>query len=170
MLAALLAMPAAGHAAPASEQAATAASADQIRQSREAAARYADFEAALADGYERLFECTDNGAEGAMGNHYVHPDRLGDKRLALAEPDVLMYERQPDGSMQLVAVEYAVFEKDWPHRQAPSLLGQRLKRKTAVGRNPVDPFYEIHFWHWRHNPAGFFADWNANVTCDHASD
>lgn len=139
----------------------------EIDTARQAAARYADIEVALAEGFEQLFECTAHEKHGTMGMHFIHPGRAGDGRLVLEEPEVLMYEPQPDGSMQLVGVEYIVFEKDWTGRDAPRFLGQTLKRKTAVGRHEVDPFYEVHVWHWRHNPLGMFADWNPFVSCAH---
>jgi hypothetical protein len=138
----------------------------EVNAARAAAARYVSLDAALADGYQQLFECTDHGEDGAMGVHYIHPDRAGDGKLVLTEPDVLMYEPQADGSAQVVAVEYIVFEKDWAGETLPSFLGQKLHRKTMVGVHPVDPFYEMHLWHWRHNPGGLFADWNPYVSCD----
>lgn len=143
-------------------------SSSELDRSRAAAARYVDVNAALEDGYEPLFGCITHGAHGAMGVHYVHGGRLNDGRLVLEEPEALMYEPQPDGSLRLVAIEYIVWEKDWPSRIPPSLLGQRMRRKTVVGPHPVDPFHELHVWHWRHNPAGLFSDWNPAVTCEHA--
>jgi hypothetical protein len=137
----------------------------EVDEARAAAARYASLDAALADGFVQLFDCTDHGHEGAMGIHYIHPKRAGDAKLVLAEPDALMYEPQPDGSRQLVAVEYLVFEADWKTDSPPTFLGQTLRRKTTVGVHPVDPFYEIHVWHWRHNPDGLFAAWNPYVSC-----
>lgn len=137
----------------------------EIDEARAAAARYASLDVALADGFQLLFDCTDHGHEGAMGVHYIHPKRAGDAKLVLAEPDALMYEPQPDGSNQLVAVEYLVFEADWKGETPPTFLGQTLRRKTTVGAHPVDPFCEIHVWHWRHNPNGLFAAWNPYVSC-----
>lgn len=147
---------------PASAEAPAAA----IDAAREAAAKYWSFDVALADGYEQLFDCTAHDEHGAMGVHYIHPGRAGDGRLELTEPDVLMYEPQSDGSMQLVGVEYILFEKDWSGDAPPEFLGRTLQRKAAVGDNPVDPFYEVHVWHWRHNPTGLFSDWNPHVSCD----
>jgi hypothetical protein len=137
---------------------------DQIEVPRTASARYWDIAVAKADGYEQLFDCTE-GPHGNMGQHFIHIARATDGRLVLEEPDVLMYEAQPDGSMQLVAIEYVVFESDWPEAAPPRFMGQVLKRKTAVGSHPVDPFFEVHAWHWRHNPDGLFNDWNIHVSC-----
>ena len=76
----------------------------QVDASRAAAARYWDLSVALAEGYEQLFDCTE-GDHGNMGQHFIHADRAGDGELVLEDPDVLMYEPQPDGTMQLVAME-----------------------------------------------------------------
>ncbi len=138
-----------------------------VDEARLAAAAYFDIDAALADGYEQLFECIAHGEHGSMGIHYIHPDRAGDGQLVLTEPDVLMYEPQPDGSLQLVAVEYIVFEQHWQGEALPEMFGRQLARRTAVGPHEVDPFYQVHLWHWRHNPAGLFADYNPYVSCEH---
>lgn len=58
--------------------------------------------------------------QGAMGVHYLHPERLGaimdapkpdgtDGVIAWDQPEVLVYEPQADGSFELVAIEYLVF-------------------------------------------------------------
>ena len=47
----------------------------------------------------------------------------------------------------------------------PRLLGRDLKLKSKVGSHPVDPFYELHVWHWRSNPSGMLADYNPSVSC-----
>jgi hypothetical protein len=158
---ALLAALAAGTGAMASDEAWLG---QQIQASRQAAAVYWDIDAALADGFEPLFDCTE-GESGNMGQHFIHPGRAADGRLVLEEPEVLMYEPQPDGTMQLVAIEYVLFEHQWNSAEPPFFMGRPMHRKTAVGTHPVDPFFELHLWHWRHNPDGFFADWNVNVSC-----
>ena len=160
----LLAAPAWAHDTPA-----TPTDPEAVAASRAAAEAYYDIGAAKAAGYEPLFDCTDHGAEGAMGQHYINPDFAGDGQLVVDKPDVLMYEPQPDGSMHLVALEYIVFQAQWEGKAAPTFLGQPLQLKAAVGTHPVDPFYELHVWHWRFNPAGMTADYNNSVTCDYAS-
>lgn len=140
----------------------------ELDRSRAAAEKYVDVQAALEDGYQPMFGCLTHGGHGAMGVHYIHAGRLDDGKLVLDEPEALMYEPRPDGSLRLVALEYIVWEKDWPSLIPPSFLGQRLRRKTSVGPHPVDAFYEIHVWHWRDNPSGLFSDWNPAVTCEHA--
>ena len=133
--------------------------------SRGAAEGFYDLDAALAAGYEPLFDCTDAGADGAMGQHYINKAFATDGQLVLEQPDVLMYEPQADGAMHLVALEYIVFQSQWPGSVPPRLLGRDLKLKSKVGSHPVDPFYELHVWHWRSNPSGMLADYNPSVSC-----
>jgi hypothetical protein len=74
-----------------------------------------------------------------------------------------MYEPQPNGKMELIAVEYISF------KGPASLGGQLFAFNGAPNRYGLDPFYELHVWAWRPNPRGAFADMNPNVTCEHAS-
>ena len=138
-----------------------------LNRSRDMAAKYLDIKDAKAAGYQQLFECTTHAEHGTLGVQFIHPGRAGDGRLVLGEPDVLTFEPEVDGSMQLVGMEFIVFEKDWKGKSVPEFLGRTLQRKTTVGVHPVDPYYELHVWHWRHNPAGMFADWNPYVSCEH---
>jgi hypothetical protein len=131
---------------------------------RQATAQYHRLEVAEADGFVQLFECIDHPAEGAMGVHYILPDRFDDQ-LELTKPEVLLYEVDKNGQSKLVAVEYIIPTAAWSGSEPPTFLGQELKYKTSLGPNPVDPYYEVHVWTWRHNPSGMFADWNPNVTC-----
>jgi hypothetical protein len=146
---------------------AAAGSNQELATIRQATARYHDLNVALADGYEPLFDCTvnPNDPSVAMGQHYINGALAGDDLLELEKPEVLMYERQNNGRMKLVGVEYVVFEEAWSGAEAPTFLGRTMARKTAVGLHPVPPFYEIHAWVWTYNPNGSFADWNPNVTC-----
>ena len=93
-----------------------AADAEAIGASRGAAEGFYDLDAALAAGYDPLFDCTDAGADGAMGQHYINKAFATDGQLVLEQPDVLMYEPQADGAMHLVALEYIVFQSQWPVR------------------------------------------------------
>ncbi len=136
--------------------------------SRTAAEQFYLLDDALKAGFEPLFDCTDNGAKGAMGQHFIKKDWAMDGRLDVSQPDVLMYEPQPDGSMHLVALEYIVFQSQWTGAKAPVFLGHELQLKHMVGTHEVDPFYEMHVWHWRDNPAGMTTDNNPAVTCAHA--
>ena len=79
-----------------------------------------------------------------------------------------MYEPQSDGAMHLVALEYIVFQAQWTGEEPPVFLGQEMQLKHKVGTHQVDPFYELHVWHWRDNPWGMVADYNPAVICAHS--
>lgn len=130
-------------------------------------AKYHDLAVAEADGFAPLFECIAS-AQGGMGQHYVLGDRF-DAELKLEEPEVLIYDFEPNGQPKLVAVEYIIPAAAWTSPEPPEFLGQTLQYKTTVGSHGPDegvtPYWELHVWGWRHNPLGIFADWNPRVTC-----
>jgi hypothetical protein len=138
---------------------------------REATRDFKWSEAALDAGFIQLFDCIENQSDasiGAMGVHFIEPTRFDDQ-LVLEEPEVLVYELKSDGRMKLVAVEYIIPAAAWNQETPPVFLGQELKYKTTMGQygqaDGIDPYYEVHVWAWKHNPSGFFADWNPQVSC-----
>lgn len=169
----------------------------QILALRETASRFTDVNAALAAGYiaDPTGMCVTAEMEGmdpalgAMGIHYFRPDLLGitgdQPRVAgmgthtdFAEPGVLIYEPQADGSMELVAIENVVFEAGWTaagHTAPPSFMGNEYVHMVddpateADEAHGFEPHYELHAWVVRDNPNGVFAPHNPNVTCAHAS-
>ena len=110
--------------------------------------------------------CIDNPA-GGMGIHYVNGDLVGDGKVDASRPDVLVYEPRPDGTERLVAAEYVVFQDAWDahHDDPPELFGREFELLDASNRYGLPPFYELHAWLWKHNPSGFFEDWNPRVVC-----
>ena len=96
-----------------------------------------------------------------MGIHYVKGP-VGDGAIDANAPEALVYEPQSNGRLRLVAVEYVVFQADWDatHDDPPSLFGQVFEPIGADNRYGIPPFYELHVWLWKHNPAGMFEDWN----------
>lgn len=129
---------------------------------RAATARFASLATAQAAGYTLQFPagCA-SSADGAQGFHYMNPD-LVDTKIDLLEPELLMYERQADGSMVLVGVDYAVPIEQWKGAQPPVLMGEKLNRLDALG------VWAIHIWAHRENPNGLFAAWNPRVSCANA--
>jgi hypothetical protein len=135
-------------------------------------ARYHHLDRAQAAGYGLLTDakgiaCIDNPGVGGMGVHYVNGDLVGDAKVNAATPEALVYEPQRNGRMRLVAAEYVVFQAAWDaeHSRRPRLFGQRFELLGADNRYGLPPFYELHAWLWKHNPRGFFDDWNPRVTC-----
>jgi hypothetical protein len=128
---------------------------------REANARFVDVAVATKEGYAPI-PCVSGIEGGAMGIHYVNGDLINDEVIDIARPEAVMYEPQPDGSMELIAVEYIT-------PKGPAELGGHLFSFTnAPNRYGLPAFYELHVWAWRQNPTGAFADMNPDVTCDAA--
>src|SRR5687767_8632874 len=79
---------------------------------RRATAKYHDPAVALADGFVPTDECAVHPELGGMGLHYVNPARIGDPAIIATEPEVLLDERRPDGSLKLVGVEWFSVDPD----------------------------------------------------------
>ena len=125
-------------------------------------ARFADVNAATAEGYAPI-PCVSGIDGGAMGIHYVNGKLVDDDgAIDIAKPEAVMYEPQADGTMQLVAVEYISL------KGPANLDGHLFSFTNSPNRYGLPPFYELHVWAWRDNPAGTFADMNPDVSCDAA--
>ena len=125
-----------------------------------ATTRYHDFNAAQADGYTtELTMCMEDSTLGGMGFHQAKASLINGS-VAVATPQVLLYEPQADGSVQLVAVEYIIpYTLHSRSATPPVLFGQQFKQ------NDTFQLWGLHAWVWRVNPSGMFADWNPNVNC-----
>ena len=135
---------------------------------RQATDRFHDLKAAAAAGYGPFYICTDdNGGAGAMGQHYVRGDLVGDGAINPLTPEALVYEPMPGGGLRLVGVEYVVFKADWDknHPTPPQLFNHTFFEIKAGNRYGLPDFYELHAWIWRPNPSGMFENWNPKVTC-----
>ena len=126
---------------------------------REANARFADVNAALAEGYSPI-PCVSGIEGGAMGIHYVNGALIEDPAIDIGKPEAVMYEPKADGSLELVAVEYIT------HEGPAALEGQLFSFVGAPNRYGLPAFYELHGWAWRANPTGTFADMNPAVSCE----
>ena len=145
-----------------------AASGSDIATVRAGTARFHNFSVAEAAGYGPLHSCTDeNSGLGAMGQHYVRGDLLGDLTFDLSQPEVVVYEPMPSGRERLVAVEFVEFAEPWDavNEDPPVLFGRQLQLVPSPNRYGVPAFYQIHVWIWKSNPAGLFSDWNERVSC-----
>lgn len=129
---------------------------DHVRKAND---RFKDVNVAVKEGYSPI-PCASGLTGGAMGVHYVNGDFLKDGVTDIAKPEAVMYEPKPDGSMELIAVEYIAF------KGPAALEGHLFNFASAPNRYGLDPFYELHVWAWRPNPSGTFADMNPNVSCD----
>ena len=141
--------------------------ASQLAALRGATARFHRLEAALAEGYTAFGGCFfDPSGSGAMGYHYVNNALVADPAVDPLRPELLVYERGPAGKLRLVAVEWITFVGAWHeagNSNAPALFGQTFHVNPTL----LDqPFYLLHAWIWKHNPAGMFDDWNPKVSCE----
>lgn len=147
--------------ARASEPAAEAGQAvdRDVARIRAATAPFRSADEARAAGYVRITDCVENPPHGAMGYHFQN-EALLDDRIDLERPEILVYERLPDGEFRLTGVEYVVPFSAWPaDRDPPMVMGQALKPAPGLA------IWYLHVWVWQENPSGIFADWNPLVAC-----
>lgn len=149
---------------PSSSAAAQANLVDTVRQ---ATTGYQDVKAAETAGYGLFHGCVSGPNAGAMGVHYVKGDLVGDGQIDASKPEALIYEDQ-NGTMRLVGVEYVVIADDWnaKNQMPPVLMGQLFNYSGAPNRYGIPANYYLHVWAWKANPAGMFADWNSQVSCE----
>ena len=129
---------------------------------REATARFKTPEAAEAAGYKRVTDCVQHQPAGAMGYHFQN-NALLDTTLDLEHPEVLVYEKMPNGQFQLNGVEFLVPISAWKSTEPPRIMGQALTKADSIGA------WYLHVWTWKPNPSGLFAPWNPDVKCLEAS-
>lgn len=124
------------------------------------AAPFQDVAVAEAEGWAGTIDtlgCFENAEEGGMGVHWLNESLL-DAELDPARPEALVYELDADGEIAgLVGHEYLVPLEAWSGDEPPALFGQELHE------HPVLPFWILHLYIWKANPAGLFADWNPAV-------
>jgi len=149
-------------------------------------AKYQSLNLAKKSGYSILADaagitCIAEPQMGAMGVHYVKGDLVKDPAIDALRPEALVYAPDRQGRLQLAALEYVVIKGDWDanHPQPPSLgvgvsetpappmlFGQEFNFTDAPNRYGLPPFYSLHAWVWKENPAGTFMMWNPSVHCD----
>ena len=137
----------------------------------DATAAYHDLDKAKAAGYTfRLPElggntCITEPGVGGMGVHMVNPGLL-DSTIDARTPEAMVYEPGRSGKLNLVAVEYVVFQAAWQGSEAPSLFGREFALIPEPNRFGLPAFYALHAWIWKPNPTGLLSTWNPRVTCD----
>ena len=140
---------------------------EAVLKIRAATGRFRNVQNALLAGYAPFRDCTAEPGQGAMGFHYANGVLANDAILDPTQPEALMYEKDANGKLQLVGVEFIVYQDHWDaaHGSPPTLFGQPFTLVPAPNRFDLPSFYELHVWAWKDNPSGTFADWNPNVTC-----
>lgn len=127
-------------------------------------APFHDIKTAEAAGWSvQLTGCMENPPAGGMGYHYANTAYI-DGTAEVTKPQLLLYEPQKNGRMELVAVEYIIPYSFVPETApAPTLFGQ------AFHKNATFQLWGLHAWVWEHNPSGMFADWNPRISCQYAN-
>ena len=152
---------------------------------RSATAKYHSLTVAQKAGYSILADTAgitciaDPQMGGAMGVHYVKSDLVKDPAIAATEPEALVYAPDRHGRLRLAALEYVVIKANWDANQVPPasyvgsrdaqappmLFGHTFNFTDAPNRYGLPPFYSLHAWIWKQNPAGTFQMWNPSVHC-----
>lgn len=150
-----------------------------------ATARFQNIDEAINAGYTVWSPDPAKGScpsspEGNMGYHLVNLSLRGsaadpanaDADIELEHPEMLLYEKQPDGTLRLVGVEYLVFKAAWEREHGsnaapPALFGESFPMSTHpfTPGGPAIDHYELHVWLCEPNPLGMFYPWNPNVSC-----
>jgi hypothetical protein len=161
--------PSSDHAAHRTDKASTWTRSPLVHKVRAATRRYKDINVAIEEGWVPATPCVSGPNDGAMGVHYVLPERIGDGAVRADQPEALIYEPLGGGRVRLVGVEFIVIAADWntqnPEKQ-PTLEGHLLNLVGEPNRYRLPAFYELHVWAWEKNESGSFADWNDAVTCE----
>jgi hypothetical protein len=137
-----------------------------VAQLRQASVRFRDIQVARDEGYIQ----TSPGCVPGFGIVY-RKNALLDGVVDPAHPEILLYEPQKNGRMQLVGVELLVLAGPWDatHSGPPTYAGQTFEDRRAPGSaGPPFPNYALHAWIWQHNPNGLFTPFNPTITCEFA--
>jgi hypothetical protein len=106
-------------------------------------------------------------AVAEMGVHWANNALVGDPAIVPNRPEAMVYAPDRHGTLTLAAVEYVVIKADWDktNSQPPRLFGHTFNFTDQPNRYGLPPFYSLHVWVWKHNPAGKFEMWNPKVKC-----
>jgi hypothetical protein len=124
----------------------------QLDDVRDATTQYATLDAALDAGYVDIDVVMQN-----MGYHYLREDLL-DADFDVEHPEILVYAPDAGGTMQLVAVEYAV-----PLSLSENAPAGFAGDDDSWDRNETFQLWTLHAWVHRDNPDGVFASHNPDV-------
>lgn len=128
-----------------------------LKAVKQATSRYHSTTQANRSGYMNSGHCVDS-EDGGMGYHWPNQE-LVDPVFDPLVPEAMLYEKDKNGNMKLVAVEYIVIDigQDHPYfGDYPFDVGG-----TPV---PVD-HYSLHVWLYKDNPNGIFTPFNPTVSC-----
>lgn len=140
---------------------------DLLQAARATAAKFHSVEQAEKAGYALASPCVESPA-GGMGFHYENPELMADDAIDPLQPEILVYAAKPNGSLELVAIEYWKRDADGSLTTSgdrPSVLGQAFDGPMP-GHSPVMPtHYDLHVWVYEANASGTFAPFNPAIDC-----
>jgi hypothetical protein len=125
----------------------------QLQDARTATQRYRSLDSAKADGYADISVVVEN-----MGFHYMKAS-LADTIFDPKKPEILVYNKQHNGTIELVAVEYAVPIPAMPHAAPEGFAGPADVWTYSTTFN----LWLLHAWVWSYNPLGVFVPNNPEV-------
>ena len=143
-----------------------------VRIVRDATERFKDPAVAASENYKLAFGCVSGPDYGAMGLHFVNMNFVTDPALDPRQPEILLYEPQPDGRLRLTGADFLVLASAWDALhpgEPPQIMGQLLHLFEAPNRFGLPPFYTLHVWAWKESPTGTFVNWHPKVSCDNFS-
>ena len=152
---------------------------DALGSALAASRKYDDIAVAETEGYVAVSKC-ESSADGTMGVHYGHPDKMA-APPDVGNPPLLLYLPKPEGQ-QLVAIEYfqPILQDGEPYfgspseppredflpKNPPELFDGQPFDGPMAGHNPEMPWhYDQHVWLYADNPDGLFAMWNSAIHC-----
>ena len=121
----------------------------ELQQARAATARYRNIKNAIKDGYADINVVVQN-----MGYHYMKSDYV-DATFDPRKPEILVYNKNADGSWQLLAVEYAI-----PLNLSLNAPEGFTGDGDVWDHNTTFGLWLCHAWVWSYNPDGVFHDTN----------
>ena len=132
----------------------------ELERLRSATRAFKNLDSAVAAGYPReVADCLVHEHHGAMGYHHVNRSYLT-PTLNIEHPQILLYERAPDGGYKLNGVEfiipYRLYSRD---SVAPVFMKQQLHHEDNLN------IWYLHVWAWTNNANGVFANFNPDVVC-----
>jgi hypothetical protein len=138
-----------------------------LKSVRGATERFNDVKAAENAGYRLEFGCVSGDGFGAMGLRHVNDTLVGNGIVDVDQPQIVLYEAQPDGSLKLTGADYLVIASAWDekHPGTPQLMGQIFHYFGSPNRFGLPVFYTLHVWASKANPKGTFVNWHPNVSC-----
>jgi len=124
----------------------------ELQQAKIATAKYNDFNNAIKDGYVDI-----NVIVPEMGYHFLRMENLN-STIEFDKPEILVYNKEENGRMKLLALEYAVPIALSPDGPPAGFTG--TGDVWAVYKNTL---WTLHAWVWEFNPAGVFNPTNPNI-------